>query len=707
VRPALLALLALGGSVPAAAQAPAPAPVLVVQVRDSADGRALGYARARLVVARRSAAADEAGRVELAAPEAPDTLVVAALGYAAWRRPVVAGQGGTLEARLVAEATLLPDMVVTTMGRREARGAELTVATTTVDRREIEAQAAPAVDQVVAELPGVQQVGGVPAGNQLYIRGLGASRVLLLVDGEPVGGPLLENRDLSRTSTLAVERIEVTKGPGSVAHGSDAIGGVINVVTAAPEGPLTLTGEARAGSNGRREGNLSLSSGGRVATRLAAGWRQSDRVGGRSEGGSAFERVWDGRGTVRTTVGSTALRADASYERTRQRWPTAGGFNAFVDTWGATALGEATVGALGGTLRARTSGSYFEYRYREARGSSPIAGDLRPRQTERALRGLVAWTRPAGAHLIDAGAEVMVRSVDAPQRIDAGSADDRGIDLFAQDGWQLGALFLNGGGRVSWNSRWGTVATPSVGAAVNLAPTLRLRGAVARGYRAPSFKELGWNFSNPQGGYVVVGNADLRPEHSWSYSSGLSWAPGSGWRLSAEGYRNDIRQMIDFRTTGTDSSGLLVFTPDNIRRARTQGLEFEVQKTLAGWALGAGYDYLHARNLETGNALDRRAAHNARLRATWFPSFVTDGTVDLTARYTGRARIAPTTLAGQEQFQGYQEAFLSVDVQVAGRLLPGLRAQLGVDNLFDQRPDNWTAQVERRFYLGMRAEVVP
>jgi outer membrane receptor for ferrienterochelin and colicins len=711
VRYLILGLALVAGAAPVQAQTPGqaggPAPALVVQARDSADGSVLAYARARLVVARRVAAADATGRATLPSPAAPDTLVVAALGYSPWRRAVAAGETGEVLVRLVPEAMELTEMVVTTMGRREARGAELTTATTTVDRREISAQAATAVDQVVAELPGVQQGGGVPAGSQLFIRGLGASRVLLLVDGEPVGGPLLENRDLSRTSTLAVERIEVTKGPGSVQHGSDAIGGVINVVTAAPEGPFRMMGEARAGTGGRREGNVSLVSGGRVGFRLTGGWRQVDRVSGLGVEGSAFERVWDVKGTARTLVGSTALRFDAAYDRTRQRWPSAGNFNAFVDTWGTNALAEATFGGLGGTLRSRVAGSWFEYRYREARGSTPIAGSGRPAQTEGTVRGLVAWTRPIGNHLLDVGVEGMVRDVDAPERITAGGASDEELDVFAQDGWQLGSLYLNGGARLSTNSRWGTAVTPSVGFAWSATPTFRWRGSVARGYRAPSFKELAWDFSNPQGGYLVVGNPDLQPESSWSFSTGFHWAPGSGWRLGADVYRNSIQDLIDFRTAGSDPNGLLIFTPDNIRRARTQGIEAELQKTMNQWAFAVGYDYLHARNLATDLPLDRRASHTGRLRATRFLGFLTDGTLDLTARYTGRAPIVTSTLAGEEELSGHQEEFLAIDLQLAGKLMNGLGVQVGVDNLFDARPDDWPGQIERRVYLGVRAEVVP
>lgn len=696
-----LLLLAGGGATPAVAQAPA----LVVLARDAGTAQPIPGARARLVGAQRAAVADQAGRIEFPAPALDDTLLVAAPGYAVLRLPVAAGAAGEVPVALVPEVTVLPE-IVTTVAGRERSVAEATGSIVSISGREIEAQAATAVDQVVAELPGVQQGAGFPAGSNLYIRGLGASRVLLLVDGQPVGGPMLENRDLSRTSTLAVERIEVTKGPGSLEHGSDAIGGVINVITTAPDGPLRVSMDGRAGTGGRREGNVALVRGGAMGFRLAGGWRQADRVAGLDSAGSAFERTWDVRGTLRPAVARTRLRIDGGYDRTRQRWPVSGGFNAFVDTWSASALAQATTGAAGGTLRASAAGQHFSYRYRLSRGSQPIATDSAPAQSEQSLRATLAWTRPVGTHLLDIGIEGSLRRVEAPGRINSGAASDENLDLFAQDGWQLGSWYLTGGARVSHNSRWGTALTPSMGAALDVTPTLRWRAAVSRGFRGPSFKELAWTFSNAAAGYVIQGNPDLRPERSWSYSSGATWTPGGGWRLGIEAYRNSLRDLIDFTTAGSTPAGLLILQPRNVDRARTEGIEANVRWAFGGWVVATGYDYLRARDLGADLPLDRRAAHTGRVRVTRLLDFLRGGSLDVTARYTGPAPILGTA-AGRTRVTREREAFLATDVQVAGGITEGLAVNAGVDNLFDARPAEWPGQVGRRLYLGVRADLLP
>ncbi len=699
----LALLFGLAAGLPA--QAGAQAAPVVVAVRDSADLKPIPWARITLLLARSTLPTDALGRAVLRPGSLPDTLQVAALGYRTARIPLgTAPLPDTLRIALPVQASILPDLV-TTVGRRERRAGEVTVATTTVDRREIEAQGASAVDQVVGELPGVQQGGRNPVGSTLLIRGLGESRVLLLVDGEPVGGALLENRDLSRTSTISVDRIEVTKGPGSVEHGSDALGGVINVVTAPPEGPLRLVAGARAGSLGRREGDLGLSRGGPVAFRIAGGWRQGDQVAGQGASSHSLERVWDLRATGRVRVSRAfQLRADLNYDRTRQRWPVDQTFNSFVDTWSAGALLGATLEAGPSSFRGRLVGQEFRYRFRQSQGDVPVGGQGNSPQEERTLRGVLAWSRPIGRHLVDLGLEGTLREVRAEGYLAGGEASDRVVEGFAQDGWELGRWYLNGGARLSHSTRWGTSFTPSLGIAGDLAPDLRWRSSVARGYRAPSFKELAWDFPNLGAGYVVQGNPALAPEHSWSFSTGASWAPG-GWRLGVDLYRNELRNLIDFRNGGFTGGGLLIYRPENVERARTEGVELELRRAWGGWITSAGYEYLHARDLDNALPLDGRAAHTGRLRITRLLGWLPNGTVDLTTRLTGRAPIITASEGVTPTRSGSRGAFLALDLRLGGDLVPGLGIEAGVDNALNQQPRAWPGSVARRFYVGLRGGV--
>ena len=562
---------------------------LRVRVLSGADNQPVATAHVKLAGSPGGALTDAEGLAILSGPNGPDTLRVTAIGFKSLLRPITLPDDSLLTVRLESSPVVLPELV-TTAGRRVERAGDSPAPVTTIDRRELEATAAASVDRAVGDLSGVQQAPVRPAGTTLSIRGLGDSRVLLLVDGEPVSGTGLEIRDLSRTSTLGVDRIEVIRGPTSVEHGSDALGGVINVVTAAPAGPLRASADGLVGGDGRHEAALGLQSGGPIAFRVTAGVREDDRVAGQDTANAALERAWDLRSTFRGRLASDwSVRVDGNYERTRQRWPVAGIRNGFVDTWSGGGFAEALLSRPWGSLRGRIVAQRIDYRYREAESLTPTSGTDSLDQKERTVRMVVGLSRGVGRHQIDAGVEGGLRKVEAPGKIAGGDGDDRQVDGYLQDAWSVGRFRLQGGGRVTWNSKWGTALTPSAGTVFEPSQTLRFRASVARGFRGPSLKEQTWTFNNVGAGYVVRGNPDLRPESSWSVSTGMSWAPATGLLAQADVYRNEVRNLIDFDTAGTTGSAQ-IYTPTNIDRARTEGIELSLRTAWGSWIWQAGYD---------------------------------------------------------------------------------------------------------------------
>ncbi len=679
--------------------------VVVVRVTSAGDHAPVGAARVTLRVAGRSTHTDATGAAVLVVPGWPDTLVVSAIGFTPMQVALDAEPESTVDLALVTAPVVLPELV-TTAGRRVQRVGEGTASVAVIDRREVDATAAGSVDQVVAEVPGLQLSSRQPAGATVQIRGLGDARVLVLVDGEPVPGALLENRDLSRLSTTDVDRIEITKGPTSLQYGSDALGGVINLVTRRPEGPLAVELSALAGDAGRRSGGIALAKGGPVAFRLSGGVREETRVAGLAAQGSALERVWDVRSSTQLQLRPhLRVRGDASYVRTRQRWPVSTTFNGFVDTWEAGGFLEAVLDRPWGDLRARVVRQQFEYQYRQAQANEPVAGSAEV-QTEAYWRGLVGGTRSLGAHRLDAGIEGAFRAVDAPDRVAGTLGSDRQLDLYAQDSWSLGRLLLNGGARWSHNSRWGSTVTPSAGAALEVSPKVRLKATAARGFRGPSIKELGWTFANVAAGYVIEGNPALRPEQSWNLSTGATWAPMRGLVGEVELYRNQLTDLIDFAPNGFTSGGAIIYTPKNVAQARTEGVELSLRGSHGGWAADAGYAFLHAIDLATGTTLDRRARHTARLRVTRQVPLLSGGAIDLTTRYTGRAPSVAAAADGSTT-TGTQEPFLAFDLQGSLALWNGTSLALGVDNLTNQQPAGWPGVNERRVYLGLRTKLTP
>src|SRR5690606_1893325 len=103
-----------------------------------------------------------------------------------------------------------------------------------VSRETIEATGAADLAAVLTEQTGIQFQAGMPSGAGIMLQGLSSERVLVLVDGRPLTGRIAGNFDLARIPSDIVERIEVVKGPQSALYGSEAMGGVVNIITRRP-----------------------------------------------------------------------------------------------------------------------------------------------------------------------------------------------------------------------------------------------------------------------------------------------------------------------------------------------------------------------------------------------------------------------------------------------------------------------------------------
>ena len=647
---------------------------------------------------------DVMGRFALpGAWQPPGWIEIRSLGHRPLR--ISYGEAEAQHWRFELEADPLElEAVLVTAGGRPQRRSEIAIPISEVTAEEIRISGAPSADQLLDEMPGIQTTAKAPVGSSIQIRGIGDSRVLVLIDGQPANGALLENRDLSRVSLSGVERVEVVKGPLSTLYGSDALGGVINVITQAPERGLKATARALSGSGGRHEGEVTVSGGGPVVVRATGGWRQQQQVPGLDQSADAFSRVWDLRSTLRAgTPGRLRARADVSYVRERQRWPVGGGFSGFNDNEGVTAWSEATIPALGGEWTSRVLVQGYSHLFRRARGTAPISGNDDEKQVEDLWETAVTHSRSFGGHQLDIGIEASRRAIESPDKILQDRASDDQFELFGHDAWTFGSTTVTGGVRGTFNDRWGNAASPTLGVTTMPRSSLRIRSMIGRGFRAPSFKELAWDFANIGAGYTVQGSPDLEPESSWSLTAGIDWAPSARFSLGLEVYANRIANLIETSFVGNNPSGLLIFSPRNLSRARTRGLELSASGRTRSWDGLVEYALLDASSLDDQLPLDRRARHSGRLRLGRAFPLLEGLRASVTTVVTGAAPIVTVDEFGRREILGVQERFVSVDAQGSLTLPGGLDLVMGVTNLLNAQPQGWQAVIERQFRLGLEA----
>ncbi len=680
-----------------AAPAHAQSGVIRGQVLDRDSGKPVVAAEVA-VTGHSGVSTDGDGRWSVSLPAGEYAVRARRIGYAPASKPVLLQAGDTVDVPLQLTPSALPlDEVVVTASRREQRLADVTVPTEIITRENIAATGASNVAAAITEQTGIQFDGGHPSGSGVMLQGLSNERVLVLVDGQPIYGRISGTLDLARVPTSIVDRVEVVKGPQAALYGSEAMGGVVNVVTRSPEGVgLNAGARVTAGSAGRREagvsGEMQL---GEVAALADIGRRDVDRAAGRPEETGALAERFDAVGrAVWRPDSNFSLETSALYLDERQRWPSGTQFD-FADNTQMSARIAADWRTGGHQFRPTIYVSGFEHLARRSAFLQPIAG-TGDRQDQRLVEAELLYGTRVFGQALDAGLEVKQERISSTDgRIEGGTRTLYSAEPFAQLEWSTDRWSVVPGVRVSWNERWGSTVSPRLATRYRLSDALSIRAGAGRGYRAPDFKELYLQFINDAAGYAVYGNHDLRPEHSTNLTGGIEW---TGARLYSRGqvFWNDLHDFIETRPTVGDGTGLLLFQYANVARARTYGAELEAGLVFRTVRFEAGYAWLGTEDVSTGQPLLGRPEHSGRLVTTVSPTRGLRATVS--GIYTGTT---PMERDEAGVITSERESFLRFDARVAQRLPWGLELSVGADNVFDRRPDAWADAVGREWYLGL------
>lgn len=619
------------------------------------------------------------------------TVRVLAIGFAedsATGVMIAAGTGAVVAVSLQPAPVGLADIVVTATRAPESSeqsGASVAVLT----GQELRRRNATTLDEAIAFEPGVTFNGGQMdiRGSTGLARGVG-SRVLLLLDGHPIlsgdGGEI----DFESLPLLDVDRVEVVKGAFSAVYGSNALGGVVNVLTApVSDQPQSLvrvhygtyqypdryrytdeqvTTAGLGVQHSRRIGNL--------GARLFLG-RETDDGFRQNEGSSR----WLGRLKLASPTGSAhPWDAYAVWARERD-----GEFFTWRDS---TTPFRADTGDLGD----------FEVDYKLLTGAmlTPVAGATRllrigpylnynsvrnhfndNRDYHQAYRvgSLTDLSLQLGErHTIDLGADVAYTGVTSNFLGDRGIHDDA---VFAQYGLGLtNQTAISLGLRVDYHkataAREEFAASPKVSVTWRPARGLTTRASLGGGYRAPSAIEQ-FVFTK-QFGFQVIPNPALRGERAWSGEVGVSGSPTSRFWVDASVFRSDYRNLIGPRLVLDSVPPQAQFA--NLTRARVQGLDLSLRIRFVPELLDfeGTYLLLKTEDLATRAALPYRSRHNV---SGTFSAL--HGLLDIDVRYRSKVE---QVLAYYFDSRG---PVTVVDARVGYRFA-GVALQAKISNLFQQ-----------------------
>ena len=615
-----------------------------------------------------------------------------------------------------ASVTESDEEIVVTGSRTQTTRAESVVTTLVVSRRDIEESGATTVAEALQAQPGVVLERSY-AGTSVRLQGLNPEHTLVLVDGQRVSGRKAGQIDLSRYPVDWVERIEIVKGPTSVLYGSDAMGGVVNLITRKADGPFSADVYSSYGSLNA----FDLSAG--VAT-------EAKGVGVRAHGGyhttDSFDRnesTLTTDGPARTSVSAGAISTvtlapdwtvtpRVYYRQQDSQGISETGSGAIFDQRNLTEEVQgavATSGSFTGTDRLQATGFSTWYRDQYSsnqRNSSAL--DSYQDTTELSLQGAIQYDRLIGENnRATIGVDTLAESMES-DRLATGEGERTRVGVFAQDEWtvtQARRLTIMPGGRFDSDSQFGTHATPSIALRYDPLPTIAIRGGYGWGYRAPVFKELLMRFENRSANYVVEGNKALKPERSRNAHLGIDWIVSRSLWTSISAYRNDVVDLIGFGTLAASEDGSPTrYGYINVAEAVTQGGEINVEARLwAGLDLAAGYALNDTLDVANDRPLEGRSLH--RVTAQLRQVIEATGTT-ATARLSWNGPKAYFVDIDDDDVEERVEsdATTILDLRIFQDLVEnraGLRLFVGADNFLNTGDSEYFPLPPRTFFAGL------
>ena len=466
------------------------------------------------------------------------------------------------------------------------------------------------------------RAGGPGATASVFIRGANSEHTLFLVDGLELNDPINPSRsyDVSHLPLSQVERVEVLRGPQGLLYGSDALGGVINVITRPGRGRPRLTLGSSADTLSSLAADVSLAGAGRKADYAVSLFHE--RTAGISAAAGSYGNTekdgyrnlsLDARfGYAVSPASSLTFTLRGKTDRTElDDFGGPGGDDPNnVQTYGSLLLdgryrGLSSGGRWERTLSVSWIGTRREY-------DNPV-DPAHPDDSDHGLyhSGLLKldwqnnfFLRPT--HTLTAGLELknesgrsdyLSESVYGPYQevfpsVRAGSAG-----LYLLDHWETGGrFFVTAGIRADDHSRAGSALTFRVAPTYLIRATgTRFKASLGSGFKSPSLYQL---FA-PASAFGPIGNPLLRPERVLGWDVGVEQSLAGGRTLlGVTWFESSFRDLIDFDFT----AGYI-----NVGRARTQGLEVTAEaRPSAGSRLLASYTRLSARDLGAGTELLRR-----------------------------------------------------------------------------------------------------
>ncbi len=587
--------------------------------------------------------------------------------------------------------------IVVTATTREANLQTAPASVSVVDQEELILRAAADLAQALQGEAGVQVSGVGQSRNGISLRGMHVEHTLFLLDGRRIASTnaIIAHSDFELTwlPPAAIERIEVVRGPLSSLYGSDALGGVVNVITKRPgdelTGAISLNNSTPYNSIGGEEVNANFY----VSAPLVEGKLGVSVFGDYFDRAELASDLNDAVSNVEAREAATGRvnlvftptdnqQVDLIYSISDdQRWRNfqqgASVFRGEDDvTMEQMVLSHKGDWSWGGTQLNIYRNDALRINQRDG-----MPGTRDQQVIDTAIDGYTNFSI-GDRHHITIGGQVRDELLEDEYVAEDGDIRAQHRAVFIQDEVQLtDQLSLVGGFRADHHSFFGWETSPRAYIVYEPIDGLVVKGGYGEGFKAPSLRDLSPDFDVAiAGGAIrVIGNENLQPELSRTYEASISYQTDT-WSVSGGVFKNELENLIDTTciagNCGVFFGRTLQF--NNVDLAEILGVEVSFSAALpAGFSIDANYTHLDTEDTATGERLPNRARHSAYGALTWTGQ--NDLMVRLRAQYTGVQRAE--AFGPVQMLPDYVFAF----AEVAYPLLDNLRFVAGIDNVTDVR----------------------
>lgn len=663
--------------------------------------------------------------------------------------------GIAMPAHAQEQAITLEPVVVTASGLQQ-RVKDAPASMTVITREQIEKSGYTTAAEAISHVEGVALVGGDPNNKDIVIRGLPGEYTLVLVDGRRQNTRETMNRGTGGVQyafmppLAAIERIEVVRGPMSSLYGSEAMGGVVNIITkkvpqkwtAALDTSVTLQTDDDYGN--ARETQFWL--GGPIQDDVL-GLQIYGAYDDQNEGSNYYPSA---DGAYGRNVRNLGLKLSARptdnqelvFDIQTQRFTTEATPGMSIDpefdwykeqhrrnSYGLTHTGRWEMGESRIAL----------YREDSTQENWPKEGEYvdNRRITNTALDA--SFSMPFASHTLRFGGQYLHSRLDGIQNEAAVPGYPSNTDrvtlsnyaLFVEDDYYVSENFIvTAGLRMDKDERFGTHWSPRLYGVYHVNDALTLKGGLATGFKAPTIRQSTEGYCMITGGNSgfrgpLCGNPDLEPETSFTQELGLiyDWAPGSS--ISATVFNTNFKNKVASYDTGEQDprnpgSSNHLYVYDNIDKVQIYGLELALKLPITdSLSLTSNYTYTKSRrkgggevsfNGESldGEPLDKTPEHMLNARLDWqvnerlhtYLRWNLNGKAYYAAYRNGAT--GPRTRPGGSTWDlgASYDVTKNLALRAAVLNLTDHKVPLDTRTRFDGLDGNWMVDEGRRFWLG-------